>query len=145
MKHILNNLSEQEKNSIREQHTGGMKVMTEGFSKLINSKLGDVKPIVNRIVKEQFDGEIESPQDNVNSGYEELKSRLERYKNKMDIFLDELKSSGTGIDGRRFLKQIQSQSDQIFYDIDEKSDENINGFGELQDNLFKYFRSKLKQ
>ena len=47
MKHILNDLTEQEKNSIREQHTGGMKVMTEGFSKLINSKLGDVKPILS--------------------------------------------------------------------------------------------------
>ena len=47
MKHILNDLTEQEKNSIREQHTGGMKVMTESFSKLINSKLGDVKPLVN--------------------------------------------------------------------------------------------------
>lgn len=47
MKHLLNDLSEQEKNSIREQHTGGMKVMTESFSKLINSKLGDVKPMVN--------------------------------------------------------------------------------------------------
>ena len=46
MKHILNDLSEQEKNSIREQHTGGMKVMTESFSKLLNSKLGDVKPIL---------------------------------------------------------------------------------------------------
>jgi hypothetical protein len=52
MKHILNNLSEQDKNSIREQHTGGMKVMTEGFSKLINSKLGDVK----LVVKEQITG-----------------------------------------------------------------------------------------
>jgi len=47
MKHILNDLSEQEKNSIREQHTGGMKVMTESFSKLLNSKLGDVKPLVS--------------------------------------------------------------------------------------------------
>ena len=47
MKHILNDLSEQEKNSIREQHTGGMKVMTESFSKLINSKLGDSKPLVS--------------------------------------------------------------------------------------------------
>ena len=47
MKHILNNLSEEEKNSIREQHTGGMKVMTENFSKLLNSKLGDSKPLVN--------------------------------------------------------------------------------------------------
>lgn len=47
MKHILNNLTETEKNNIREQHSGGMKVMTENFSKLINSKLGDVKPLVN--------------------------------------------------------------------------------------------------
>ena len=46
MKHILNNLSEEEKNAIREQHTGGMKVMTENFSKLLNSKLGDAKTIV---------------------------------------------------------------------------------------------------
>ena len=46
MKHLLNNLSEEEKNSIREQHTGGMKVMTENFSKLLNSKLGDSKPLV---------------------------------------------------------------------------------------------------
>jgi hypothetical protein len=47
MKHILNNLSNEEKNSIREQHTGGMKVMTENFSKLLNSKLGDSKPLVS--------------------------------------------------------------------------------------------------
>jgi hypothetical protein len=45
MKHILNDLTEQEKNSIREQHTGGMKVVTESFSKLLNSKLGDVKVV----------------------------------------------------------------------------------------------------
>jgi len=47
MKHILNDLTEQEKNAIREQHTGGMKVITENFSKLTNSKLGDSKPFVN--------------------------------------------------------------------------------------------------
>ena len=53
MKHILNDLTEQEKNAIREQHTGGMKVTTDNFSKLINSKSGEVKTIVT----EQFDGE----------------------------------------------------------------------------------------
>ena len=47
MKHILNNLSEEEKNAIREQHAGGMKVMTENFSKLIKAKLGDSKPLVS--------------------------------------------------------------------------------------------------
>ena len=54
MKHILNNLSEEEKNAIREQHTGGMKVMNENFSKLLNSKLGDVKPLVNEQTSDQI-------------------------------------------------------------------------------------------
>ena len=113
----------------------------------------DLIRLVKRVISEQFDSEIKSdtkpsivgnPQNNVNSGYEELKSRLNSYKNKMDMFLDELKSSGTEIDGKRFLKQIQQQSDKIFWDIDEKSDVNVNGFGELQYELFRYFRSKLK-
>ena len=46
MKHLLNNMTESEKNAIREQHSGGMKVMTEKFSKLVESKLGDSKPFV---------------------------------------------------------------------------------------------------
>ena len=50
MKHLLNNLSDQEKNAIREQHTGGIKINTENFSKLVESKLGDSKPFVD----EQF-------------------------------------------------------------------------------------------
>jgi hypothetical protein len=54
MKHLLNDLTEQEKNSIREQHTGGMKVVTENFSKLINTKSGDVKPLVNEREGEDY-------------------------------------------------------------------------------------------
>ena len=56
MKHILNNLSAEEKNSILEQHTGGMKVITENFSKLLNSKLGDSKPLVNEQVMSTIPG-----------------------------------------------------------------------------------------
>jgi len=40
-------MSEEEKNAIREQHVGGMKVITENFYKLLNSKLGNVKPLVS--------------------------------------------------------------------------------------------------
>ena len=47
MKHLLNNLTEEEKNSIREQHTGGMNIVTENFSKLINTKSGDVKTLIS--------------------------------------------------------------------------------------------------
>jgi hypothetical protein len=60
MKHILNDLSEEEKNSIREQHTGGMKVMTESFSKLINSKLGDSKPLVFEQTKDGVTYSVQS-------------------------------------------------------------------------------------
>ena len=54
MKHLLNDLTEEEKNSIREQHTGGMNVVTENFSKLINAKSGDVKPLVNEREGEDY-------------------------------------------------------------------------------------------
>ena len=47
MKHILNNLTDKEKQSILEQHKGGMKVVNENFSKLIKATLGDAKPLVN--------------------------------------------------------------------------------------------------
>ena len=55
MKHILNDLSNEEKNSIREQHTGGMTVMTESFSKLLNAKLGDAKPLVSEAEEDDAD------------------------------------------------------------------------------------------
>ena len=48
MKHLLNNLSEEEKNSIREQHEGGMKLDTSRFRTLLESKSGNVKPLVEQ-------------------------------------------------------------------------------------------------
>ena len=47
MKHLLNDLSDEEKNRIREQHSGGKKIVIENFNKLINTKLGDAKPYLN--------------------------------------------------------------------------------------------------
>ena len=43
MKHLLNDLSEETKNAIREQHEGGKKIVIENFKKLIETKSGDVK------------------------------------------------------------------------------------------------------
>jgi len=48
MKHLLNNLTEQEKNSIRKQHNGGMEVITKNFSRLMTEKLGNVKPLLEQ-------------------------------------------------------------------------------------------------
>ena len=45
MKNILKNMSEEEKQAILEQHKGGKTINTEKFSKLLESKLGDVKPL----------------------------------------------------------------------------------------------------
>ena len=52
MKHLLNNLSEEEKNRIREQHEGGMNIAIDNFKKLVETKLGDVKPYLNEASKE---------------------------------------------------------------------------------------------
>ncbi len=46
MKHLLNDLSSEEKNRIREQYEGGMTVDVSKFKKLVETKLGDAKPLV---------------------------------------------------------------------------------------------------
>ena len=47
MKHLLNNISEEEKNRIREQHEGGMNLSIDNFKKLVETKLGDAKPYLS--------------------------------------------------------------------------------------------------
>jgi hypothetical protein len=47
MRHLLNDLSNEEKNRIREQHEGGMKIDTSKFKKLIENNLGSSKPLVS--------------------------------------------------------------------------------------------------
>ena len=54
MKHILNNISEEEKNAIREQHVGGMKVNTEKFKQLLETKQGDSKPLVSEQIQDRI-------------------------------------------------------------------------------------------
>jgi hypothetical protein len=47
MKHLLNDMSSEEKNSILEQHTGGKQIDTSRFRSLLESTLGNAKPLVN--------------------------------------------------------------------------------------------------
>jgi hypothetical protein len=58
MKHILNDLTKEEKNSILEQYTGGKKIMIENFNKLVNSTLGDSKPLLEEQVQFTPNGPI---------------------------------------------------------------------------------------
>jgi len=63
MKHILNNISEEEKNAIREQHSGGMKIELGKFKQMVETKLGDPKPYLteqSNIKKGLTPEEIES-------------------------------------------------------------------------------------
>lgn len=46
MKHLLNNLTESEKKAILEQYGSSLIVETSRFKKLMGTKLGDVKPLV---------------------------------------------------------------------------------------------------
>jgi len=47
MKDLFNDLSSEEKNSIREQHTGGKKITIENFSNMVNKKLGEVPTLLS--------------------------------------------------------------------------------------------------
>lgn len=51
MKHLLNDLSGEERNRILEQYNNSLIVETSKFNKLLKSKLGDVKPLLNEQVE----------------------------------------------------------------------------------------------
>ena len=48
MKHLLNDLSPEEKNRILEQYNNSLIVETSKFNKLLKSNLGNVKPLMER-------------------------------------------------------------------------------------------------
>lgn len=47
MKHLLNNIPDEEKNRILNQYSGQMKIDNSKFNKLVETKLGDAKPLIN--------------------------------------------------------------------------------------------------
>jgi len=64
MKHLLNDLSPEEKNRILEQYDNSLIVETSKFNKLMNSKLGNVRPLVEREGDDLMDklmGDTHSP------------------------------------------------------------------------------------
>ena len=44
MKHLMNDMSDEDKDKIRKQHDGGMKVDNKNFNKMVDKKLGHVDP-----------------------------------------------------------------------------------------------------
>ena len=148
MKHLLNNLSEEEKNSIREQHEGGMKLDTSRFRTLLEGKSGNVKPLVEQEddypkinLRKHFDKERElNPDlmgddewDEFNNDFED--EDIEIYDRKhfeddldemvgVDYMSDELGESSSLSSNRGLEKLIEKHSlDQILalFDNDEDS------------------------
>jgi hypothetical protein len=122
--------------------------MNRSYSKIRHIQESNQR-LENRLLNEQYNDEVElkSRMDSYRNKNEddELRTRLESYKNKMDGFLDELKSSGSEIDVARFLKQVRNQTDQIYRELDEKSEKALTSFARLQFDLLKHFRHKLKE
>jgi len=111
----------------------------EGRKKVIRLTESDLVRLVKRVIKEQYHENIETTSD------DDLRSKLDSYKNEMENFLRELKSSGTEIDKHRFLKQVQKETDQMYWDVYDNSDSEPEGFVELQMDLIKHFRKKLNE
>ena len=109
------------------------------MKRIVRLTESDLTRIVKRVIKEQYHENIETPSD------DDLRSKLDSYKKKMENFLRELKSSGTEIDKHRFLKQVQKETDQMYWDVYDNSDSEPEGFVELQMDLIKHFRKKLNE
>jgi hypothetical protein len=122
--------------------------MNRSYSKIRHIQESNQR-LENRLLNEQYndEDELKSRMDSYRNKNEddELRTRLESYKNKMDGFLDELKSSDSEIDVARFLKQVRNQTDQIYRELDEKSEKALTSFARLQFDLLKHFRHKLKE
>ena len=142
MKHLLNVLTEQEKNGIREQYGRvSIKVNTESFNKLIESKLGDVK-----LMSEQIAIEPETPQqDNTKAQtFDFWKSRFDEIKNKLDSYF-------ATIEGPVDVKRFQTMVNNTFFNMVGKVDDEFSymehgdEYQQLSNEYFSYFSEKLRE
>jgi hypothetical protein len=131
MKHLLNNMSEQEKNAIREQHTGGMKLSNEKFKSLVEGKLGDVKTLVkeSRTIAEEKEFKDTADINGImDLGYRFMMARNpDGPKNKMgfEAALDDLKwvfkSVINNIEGQRRglgeMMETKEETKENFWDL----------------------------
>jgi len=139
MKHLLNNLSEQEKNSIREQHEGGMKLDTSRFRTLLENKSGNVKPLVENEEEEDlgfashsgdFDGD-----DSEDEGYEE-----ESNEEIFNLIDDECVNSKNDEDCVTFLNMVIEYCEDKLYEMgqyggsdeEEELDEDTSWMNEIE-------------
>ena len=123
------------------------------MKKVIRLTERDLSRIVKRVIREQNNDSMISKSDkkivrqpkfyDESQVDETLKSRFDSLRKKMENFLEELKSSGTEIDKTRFLKQMDKEAREIYWEMDDKSDTEVEGFTPLLLNLRNHFMEKL--
>ena len=125
MKHLLNDIPEWERNSIREQHKGGISIDTSRFKKLMESKLGDSKPLINEEKDSNHDIKMEFMK-KMNDYKEDLqKSRfLDQYDtDKGEVKKGEFRSHPEGQKQTyRFLNSIILRLSKMLKDFKKESD-----------------------
>jgi hypothetical protein len=126
MKHILNNLTEEEKKSIREQHTGGIKIVNENFSKLIKATLGDSKPLVS----EQYYPTAEERY--AKAGYKEDMKNIHVLPTSQPSRLSILNSGKLNF-GAEFISSSNSKAQNIYITSDEEIKEGDWGLSKLNE------------
>jgi len=130
MKHLLNDLSSDERNRILEQHRGGMSVDTSKFKRLLESKQGDVKPLVNESLLLTLGG-IALGAGVMKRAYDYLSNRS--LKNKM-VETGEVKRSSSG---KYVMKQYEDKNTgELFWGIDVTDKTRDEGFQDRNVLLF---------
>jgi len=125
------------------------------MKRIVRLTESDLARIVKRVIREQNNDSMISKSDKKivrqPKFYDEsqvdktLKSRFDSLRKKMEKFLEELKSSGTEIDKKRFLKDIDKEARQIYWEMEDNSDTEVEGFTPLLLNLINHFRKKLDE
>jgi len=121
------------------------------MGKIIRLTESELIKVVKRIINEQhFDEFMTSSETSSGSNVvQNLEREMGDYKNKMDGFLSDLKSSGD-IDWNRLLKQVRNQTSEIFHKYDDESlsrEDSLNlfnTFSNLQSNLLNHYKKQYR-
>jgi hypothetical protein len=113
MKHILNNILQEDKQRILEQHSGGMVINTSSFKRLLESKLGDIKLLVMEgpsgdtptVTTNTTPGDPSQSTVDLSTDYVTLKTALATYNSTFQDIM--------GVDPGLFLKASSDAPSQI--------------------------------
>ena len=133
MKHLLNDMSQEERNRILEQYSGGKTIDTSRFKFLLESKLGEVKPLISEQETESGD-----TSNQINQLSSEIGSEIDPSvaNEAMSCSFDEI---GTGLNLKPEAKELLDKVRSKIKELVSKKDKNglKLAFGKLKSQLSK--------